>query len=414
MHARFVLAAFLMVPSTGCKSVDCGNGTTERNGACVPSSETVAAAKCGPFTELHGDMCVPMFPPTVCDPGTTAGDPDVGTGVTTCIGTSTGCSTKLPCPAPTDGTQTICGQIYSFETGDAFAAPDPSGARCSCPATAGPCALGIKAYDAIAFAMSGGTSGALTTGEVYIDDCGRYRVSNIASPTGPLIALGFDDADPTKAGPMGVTNAVGIATPKGVPATKDLDAFVVAPATAIGWAGAGVPFDASNGIFASIFRGHRTGTDLASGVAVTRNGSTDALHDYYFAPGARRSMPPPPRRAPTARPCSTSRVRSSPTCTPGPAGSRPGAPGSPIPVRRSGSSCSSRPIDPPTPPAERARSEASVRTGRARQTGRRGRRARRERGLGGSDQRGRRRAVPQLVRHRRRVQPRGRAAHAQA
>ncbi len=284
MHTRFILV-FLPALATGCKAVDCGDGTTERNGMCVPSSETVAPAGCGPGTMLQGDLCVPRLPPTRCDPQTTAPDVD-SMGVTTCIGTSAGCSTKLPCPAPTDGTQTICGQIYSFETGEPFATASPSGAKCACPATSGPCALGIKAFDAVVFAMSNGTAGGLATGEVYIDDCGRYRVSNIVMPSGPLIALGFDDADPTKAGPMGITNAVGIATGKGVAATKDLDAFVVAPATTAGWVGAGVPFDASNGIFAAVFRGSRTGTELAAGVAITRNGSPDGNHDYYFASGA--------------------------------------------------------------------------------------------------------------------------------
>jgi hypothetical protein len=290
METRFVLLVLLTAQVVGCKGVDCGDGTTERNGVCVPSNETIGNARCGPFTTLQGDTCVPMFEPTVCDPASTAADIDPTTGVTTCISTgAVGCSAKLPCPAPTDSSkQTICGQIYSFETGELFAQPDAVGTRCPtvCAATAGPCALAIKAFDAVTFANSGGTSGALATGDVYIDDCGRFRVSNITQPTGPLVALGFDDADLTKAGPMGISNSVGIATPKGVPATRDLEAFVVAPATAIGWATSGVPFGASNGIFAPVFRGHRTGTDVAAGVVVTRNGASDATHDYYFAAGA--------------------------------------------------------------------------------------------------------------------------------
>lgn len=73
MYPRSVLLALLAALTPGCKNVDCGDGTTERNGLCVASTETVSAARCGTLTELHGDTCVPKFPPTTCDPMTTAG-----------------------------------------------------------------------------------------------------------------------------------------------------------------------------------------------------------------------------------------------------------------------------------------------------------------------------------------------------
>ena len=64
-----VLIAIGLAPS--CKSVECGPGTFEENGICVPADNTVSAAACGPFTELVGGQCVPTFPPTVCDPQST-------------------------------------------------------------------------------------------------------------------------------------------------------------------------------------------------------------------------------------------------------------------------------------------------------------------------------------------------------
>ena len=76
---RLIIIATL-VAHTGCKSLECATGTIEREGRCEPADETTGTAKCGPFTELQGDQCVPMFPPTVCDPGTTAGDVDPTTG----------------------------------------------------------------------------------------------------------------------------------------------------------------------------------------------------------------------------------------------------------------------------------------------------------------------------------------------
>lgn len=287
MHTRIVLLASLTALAAlaaGCKGIDCGDGTTERNGICVPSNETVSAGKCGAFTTLQGDTCVPMFPPTVCDPGTTAPDTDKGTGVTTCIGTgTTSCSAKVACPAPTDTRQILCGQIYDLETGLPFAAAGATGAQCAAPATSGPCSLGIRAFDAVAFVQNPGMTAPLATDPVYIDDCGRYKVAGVTQPNGPFIALALDDAMP---GAAGTTNPVGIATLKGAgQATKDLDAFVVRGAIAAGWGG--MPFLAG-GIYAAVYRGHRTGTDLASGVQFTIGPANmpattvDATRDFYF------------------------------------------------------------------------------------------------------------------------------------
>ncbi len=288
MHLRIVLLVLPAALAASCKSVDCGDGTTERDGRCVPSNETVGTALCGPFTELRGNQCAPTFPPTLCDPATTAPDVDE-LGVTTCVGTGAGgCAAKLACPAPTDGTQTICGQLYDFENNQPVAQPGATGAQCAQGATTLPCSLGIRAYDAVAFATISGTM-PLTTGPVYIDDCGRYKVPGITPPSGPFVALAIDDADPTKPGPLGTTNAVGLATPKAMnTATKDFEAFVVRPATSAGWTG-GPPLDAMNGIYAAVYRGHRAGMDLAAGVTFTVNGNPDVNRDYYLTNTANRT-----------------------------------------------------------------------------------------------------------------------------
>jgi hypothetical protein len=290
MHTRNFLLALVMMPAAlaaSCKSVDCGDGTTEKDGSCVAASQTVGNAICGPFTVLQGTQCVPMFPPTMCDPSTTAEDKD-DMGVTTCIGTGAGgCSVKLACPAPTDGTQTICGQIYDFETGEPFAAANATGAACT-PSATGPCSLGMKAFDAVAFAMNPGGTAALTTGPLYIDDCGRYKVPEIAQPGGPYVALALDDAT---AGPGGTTNAVGVATPKAPnAATKDFEAFIVKGSTTTGW---GAAPSLTAGIYAAVFRGHKTGVDPAVGVTLTiapmsnpTSMSADPSRDFYFQTGS--------------------------------------------------------------------------------------------------------------------------------
>jgi hypothetical protein len=300
MHARIALLALLLAFAASCKSVDCGDGTTERDGLCVAAGVTIGNATCGPFTQLQGTQCVPMLPPTVCDPGSTDQEVD-NMGVTTCIGNGAGggCSARLACAAPSNGTQTICGQIYDFETDEPFAAPDATGDECPEGITSGPCALGIRAFDAVAFANTNGMAPPLTTGPVYIDDCGRYRVSEIAQPgASPFIALGFDDRAGTP-GPSGVTNAVGIATGVGPnTATRDLDGFIVRGATAAAWAGTGGPSLAA-GIFAPVYRPSRAGRELAAGVTFTFGQMTapptyptmtNMGRDYYFASGATTRM----------------------------------------------------------------------------------------------------------------------------
>jgi hypothetical protein len=134
------------------------------------------------------------------------------------------------------------------------------------------------------------TAPALPNGGVYLDDCGRYRISEITLPTSPFIALALDDAA-IPPGPAGVTNAVGVATGAAAnTATKDLEAFVVRAATYAGWTGG--PSLAA-GIYAPIYRGHRTGTDLAAGVTFTFGPMatpppvlTDTNRDFYFAAGS--------------------------------------------------------------------------------------------------------------------------------
>jgi hypothetical protein len=286
MHTRIVLLALLTCSVASCKSVDCGEGTTERDGLCITANETVVAAKCGPFTVLQGDLCVPMLPPTVCDPASTEEDPD-DMGVITCIGTGTGgCAARLACPMPMDGTQTVCGQIYDFATGQAFAQAGATGARCTTPTTGGPCSLGIRALDAAAFVSSQGMQGALTTRDVYIDDCGRYRVSNITLPAMvPLIALGLEDAV-GNVGPAGTTSPIGVGTAVNAGgATRDLELFIVPGTTLAGWGpntASGPPFSMTQGIYAAVFRG-RTGTATIAGATITRNGAVTDTRDYYFA-----------------------------------------------------------------------------------------------------------------------------------
>lgn len=289
MHHRskiLIACGLLAVSQTSCKTTDCGDGTIERDGTCVPADQVVGNAMCGPFTELQGDRCVPMFPPTECDPGSTMADTDPTTGVTTCIGTGTiaGCSGAFACPAPAAGKQTICGQLYDFENNALFQSGTPTGAQCAATPTAdGPCALGIRAFDAVEFAMNPSAAVPRTTGPVYIDDCGRYRVPDIDPGSSPFIGLGIDDALPANRGPAGVTNVVGVATPKLVDmTTRDFEGFIVKMSTTTKWQASGGP-GLAQGYYAMSFRAGSTGQTPRAGVVVV-NQAMGAIpgNDFYF------------------------------------------------------------------------------------------------------------------------------------
>jgi hypothetical protein len=275
----------------GCKTTECAEGTIERNGACEPADITVTPAECGPFTELQGESCVPTFPPTECDPSTTSPEVDPATGVTSCIGIAGGggCSAPLACPAPTDGKQTICGRMYNFEDGELFQAANATGARCtfSPPTADGPCSVGIRAYDAIAFASNPGGATPRPTADFYMDDCGRFRLTDIDNPSSPYLGLGIDDANPADAGPGGNTNAVGIAaaiTTNGT-SINNLEGYIVPVATTTKWQTSGGPSIAA-GYYAPVYRQRRTGFLTQAGVTVLKvpgGVPTPVMaNDFYF------------------------------------------------------------------------------------------------------------------------------------
>src|ERR1051325_6232318 len=200
MYLRIVLPALAVTLASGCKSVDCGPGTAEKNGSCVPSSETVGTAKCGPFTELHGDTCVPRFSPTTLQSGHT--------------------------PPHTHA---------------------------------------------------------------------RYRVTDVNASGTMFVALAVDDAAPANRGIAGTTNPAGVAAPTALgAATKDLELFVVRQSTITAW---GAKPTLASGIYAPIYRGHRTGTALAPNVHFTFGPRTsppptmtDASRTFYFGASATARM----------------------------------------------------------------------------------------------------------------------------
>jgi hypothetical protein len=212
--------------------------------------------------------------------------------MTKCVGTAGGgCSA---CPAPSSNSkQTVCGQIYDLETNAPFAATGATGTRCSgTPATSGPCALLMQAFDAQQFSTNPSGATPLAIGDECIDDQGHFYLADIDISTAPspLVGIGIDDANMANMGPAGVTNAVGIAVNKiGGMTFKDVEDWIVKKSTTDGWVASGGP-SIANGIHVPIFRKHAVGAGdqfaLQNGVVFTKNGSPIASDTKYFMAGS--------------------------------------------------------------------------------------------------------------------------------
>ena len=289
MRTTTILASILL---TACGGVPCGTGTIERNGSCVPSDEATGNAACGPDTVLVGNQCVSAV---ICDPDTTMPVTDPATGMTTCRGIAGGgCGA---CPAPSSANvQTICGQIYNFEDNSPFTASGGSGMKCdpTMPAASGPCALGIAAYDALAFAANPASATPLAVGDECIDDMGRYYLKDVAQPPGPYIGLGLDDIATANRGPGGETNLIGVATKKDPgQKTQGFEHWIVKASTTTAWANSGGP-SISTGYYVPVYRAHCvdgvgsgpgcTGDPLvnAPGVAFANTDASHPTQAVYF------------------------------------------------------------------------------------------------------------------------------------
>jgi hypothetical protein len=278
------LAAMAGLGNVSCSKVDCGDGTVERDGTCFPVDENPDTANCAPGTVL-GAMGCEVETPTQCDPDTTAEQFDEETGITTCVGTSGGCGTELPCAAPDAGKTSLCGRIWDTETDTPIApATGATGTRCdpAAPAATGPCSLQVKFYDALDFASNPGAATPLVVpGGAFWDDCGRYKGINIPGTTFGFVGMGVDDAD---AGSADLYRNTGVATDEDVarPGTG-FRAYATRVTTDQKWttsaALSGQTF-AQRGVLAVVFRYHDA---PVAGVSLRRAGAdiTDA-QDFYF------------------------------------------------------------------------------------------------------------------------------------
>jgi hypothetical protein len=288
--------AALAATQAGCQQTDCGTGTIDQNGSCVPADNTLGSASCGAGTHLGTDgKCDPDFPPTQCDPDTTVPETDPMTGVTTCKGTGGGgCGAPINCGTPVAGKMSICGQLLNVEDNTPIQATGADGSPCdpANPTTDGPCSMGIQAYDAIAFATDPTTATPLPTDEVLINNCGQFRIKNITPNGAQYIGIGLDDNP--KAADMHRLTGGALPTASGK-ALTGFPAYAVKNTIDTQWstqAGLSGSTFAQRGFYMALFL---HGAAPVAGVKITISGGTDPTNDYYFsdtAPASRMTVDP--------------------------------------------------------------------------------------------------------------------------
>ncbi len=287
------LLAFAPLATGGCSAIECGDGTTEKDGFCVAADgKTPDVDSCGDGASYDSTLqkCVPDFPATQCDPDTTTPIVD-DNGVVVCVGTGvTDC--KITCKNPDAGKVTICGQLVNaqdslkIESGGTGGKCDPDA-----PTTDGPCSIKLQFFDALQFA--GNPSGApeLVPDELIVNDCGAYMGHNIPTPMLGFLAVAGDD-HPSSGVDIWARSGAATAVVSGQRITGQ-NSYIVATSTDALWtANAGDPFSGQSfwqrGAYFPVFLGPDTSTtdpgDLApvEGVTVLVSGSVVVGSDYYF------------------------------------------------------------------------------------------------------------------------------------
>jgi hypothetical protein len=273
--------------SLSCTKTECGDGTIERDGVCVPGDFDPDSAHCGEGTVLGpSGQCESEYLPTVCQEGTTMPDETLEPGVVTCVGIGGGgCDIDLPCPSPTpnSGKISFCGRIYDVGDDHQIQALTPTTKACSDPEAAqdGPCALTLQFFDALDFAANPTTTTPLQPGEFTIDDCGRWAAKDLPRPGLGFLGIGLDD----ETNP-GIYRLTGVAFPAVANQTKTkVRAYVVLDADVQAWStDAGQTDFATQGVFATTFyRGTASsGYVPVAGVQITEAGNVEAANDWYF------------------------------------------------------------------------------------------------------------------------------------
>lgn len=290
-----ILTAATMLTQASCSQIECGEGTTEQNGECVPSDgERPQNDDCGigtHYDDAEGG-CVPDFPPTICGENT---EPFTNSdGVIECRGTGgNGCG-PINCPDPTAGKVTLCGRLFDVQT-DLAITGGTDGALCAGAggtATGGPCDVEVEFFPALPFATNPTGTPPLPPGDFKMNNCGWFAARDIAEPELGYMGIGVDDRGTT----LDEYTLAGVALPASAGLREDsLVVYAVRRDTDDAWTNtAGDPFGGqtfgTRGAYVPIFlHGEGAPDGLAepaavpvAGVTVTENSANEPANTYYF------------------------------------------------------------------------------------------------------------------------------------
>lgn len=281
-----------------CLERECGEGTIEEDGFCVPATGIPELGNCEAGTHFDTGLmaCIPDLPPTECDPDTTEAVVDEN-GVIQCkgIGGVGDCTTEITCPQPDSGRMTVCGQLYDIASNQPLVGEVGSTARCPVDGSGvGVCKLELKYYDALAFANNPAGTPELATEDdaddggggvvTYLDNCGRFKAHNIVPPQLGFLAIGSDDHDRV-AEDTYVRGGVAMPAAANVRRTEVSLHATTHDIDQMWTTSAGNPFPngqtfVERGVYLPIFL---HGDTRVPGVKITNAGAVEPLKDYYFS-----------------------------------------------------------------------------------------------------------------------------------
>jgi hypothetical protein len=230
-----LLVAVAAGAGAGCKTLECGKNTIEKDDMCSAEAAD-PSAECGPGTVYNKDTgrcenALFLDGGGICGPNTTLIISDAG--IRTCVGTGGGgdCSQDLPCTDPSASNVALCGRVYDLED----SRPLGDGTTTGSPAYK---TIELRVYDPIAFATNPSAPILL---KATPDACGRFAINNAPHTLTGYIALATDDITDGSGTPMFGDNHVltGIAAPaKGGDKLDGLHAWVFRRTTDASWSAA--------------------------------------------------------------------------------------------------------------------------------------------------------------------------------
>ena len=180
--SAWVLGVVAALAAPGCKAIECGANTLEKDGECVANVQT-PGFQCGAGTyfDQASGVCMNTL---YGDGGGICGDGTVlvvdQQGNHFCEGTgASSCERDLPCPTPTGENVALCGKLFDLED-SGLLADDLDTTK-----------LQLKVFDPIAFATAPDATPPIKTATP--DACGRFAIGEITPPNVQFIAISVDD-----------------------------------------------------------------------------------------------------------------------------------------------------------------------------------------------------------------------------